>query len=551
MGDTSPLFNLTSERWIPVLRKSGRQEMIAPWQITDAFDDDPPIALAAPRPDFNGALHEFLIGLLTTCFAPEDERQWREFWHTSPSPETLKQVFSSYSHAFNLDGDGPRFMQDFDELAKNPKPVSALLIDAPGEKALTENADHFGKRGGVSAMSPAMAAMALFTLQTYAPAGGAGHRTSLRGGGPLTTLVTAQDTLWGRLWPNVESQSQIKDRGVTNFPENEVNFFPWLRATRTSEKNTGRAVTPTDAHPLQVYWGMPRRIRLIFSPANGDLCSLTGEATALMIRDFVTQNYGVEYSQGWEHPLSPYYRQKAGADKLPVHPQSGGVSYRHWLGHVFVSTDGLRQPSASVIRAMRRLRSEQTRLRAFGYDMDNMKARDWVISEMPLMKFSNDDVCELIEGDIVKRIVPSAALISGDVTGAIKRALFKNPKEAKGDLSHIADRFWRNTETEFFSALDEARRLAELDPEGDDPTFPVRENWLVTLRRAALSLFDEFAPASGIEFADMHRLVAARFSIVSTFRGRGSTGKKLYQDLGIPTPDVKRKRDEQLEGAGQ
>ncbi|MGG2362666.1 type I-E CRISPR-associated protein Cse1/CasA, partial [Salmonella enterica] len=81
-----------------------------------------------------------------------------------------------------------------------------LLIESPGANTLKKNLDHFVRRGRVEVLAPAAAAMALFTLQTFAPSGGAGHRTSLRGGGPLTTLVRPgtvaglSDALWPLLW---------------------------------------------------------------------------------------------------------------------------------------------------------------------------------------------------------------------------------------------------------------------------------------------------------------------------------------------------------------
>ena len=68
-------------------------------------------------------------------------------------------------------------------------PVGALLIDTPGANALRKNTDLFVKRGRIEVLSRAAAAIGLFTLSAYAPAGGAGIRTSLRGGGPLTTLL--------------------------------------------------------------------------------------------------------------------------------------------------------------------------------------------------------------------------------------------------------------------------------------------------------------------------------------------------------------------------
>ncbi|WP_239500552.1 type I-E CRISPR-associated protein Cse1/CasA, partial [Streptococcus pneumoniae] len=65
-------------------------------------------------------------------------------------------------------------------------------------------------------------------LQTYAPSGGAGHRTSLRGGGPLTTLLAparkgrAVATLWDRVWTNVPDADP--DAGAAD----PARIFPWL-----------------------------------------------------------------------------------------------------------------------------------------------------------------------------------------------------------------------------------------------------------------------------------------------------------------------------------
>ena len=68
-----------------------------------------------------------------------------------------------------------------------------------------------------------------------------------------------------------------------------------------------------------------------------------------MVTRYRTMNYGVNYSEGFEHPLTPYYRQKAGTAKLPVHPNPGGISYRLWPGLVVSTEDRLREP-ARVIR---------------------------------------------------------------------------------------------------------------------------------------------------------------------------------------------------------
>ena len=101
-----------------------------------------------PRPDFNGAAHELLIGLLSTATAPEDDEAWDDWWYSPPAPDVLEQRLSSFAHAFDLDGPGPRFLQDLDPLDDaDSKPVAALLIDTPGVQTLRNNADLFVKRG--------------------------------------------------------------------------------------------------------------------------------------------------------------------------------------------------------------------------------------------------------------------------------------------------------------------------------------------------------------------------------------------------------------------
>ena len=136
---------------------------------------------------------------------------------------------------FNLDGDGPRFMQDIEPLKGDPSPVEALLIEAPGANTVKLNKDLLIKRGGVRVMSRAAAAMALHTLQQFASGGGAGHRTSLRGGGPLVTLAipgpfaAGAPTLWQRLWINVP-------QGLPPELSQVESIFPWLAPTKTSAK---------------------------------------------------------------------------------------------------------------------------------------------------------------------------------------------------------------------------------------------------------------------------------------------------------------------------
>ncbi|MCV6615684.1 MAG: type I-E CRISPR-associated protein Cse1/CasA, partial [Cellvibrionaceae bacterium] len=181
----------------------------------------------------------------------------------------------------------------------------------------------FIKRGIGHAMSLPMAVLALFTLQINAPSGGQGHRTGLRGGGPLTTLIIPQHdeaSLWQALWLNVINRSQFA------YPEPDLTsakVFPWLEPTKVSAKK-GSEVRSKEVHPLHMYWAMPRRIRLIVEPSAGH-CALTGAACTEMVTHYRTQNYGANYAGSWQHPLTPYKYdlKKPNQDNLSVKGQPG------------------------------------------------------------------------------------------------------------------------------------------------------------------------------------------------------------------------------------
>ena len=166
-------FSLVADAWIPILRADGSRAIVRPAEITSAIGSNPIVAPAWGRADFDAATRELWIGLLATACgvrAGDDEEGWDEWFRSPPSPDELDAAFAPFASAFALDGDGPRFGQDREEIAGETVPVSQLLIEAPGANTVKRNLDHFVRRGGVETLSRAGAAMALFTLQTFAPA---------------------------------------------------------------------------------------------------------------------------------------------------------------------------------------------------------------------------------------------------------------------------------------------------------------------------------------------------------------------------------------------
>ncbi len=541
-----PTFNLLTASWLPVRRRSGAMSRIRPAELTDGIDQDPIVGFAWPRPDFNAASLEFMIGLLTTAVAPDDEDAWASWWRVPPAPERLAADMAPLLGAFYLDGAGPRFLQDLDELWDGvATEAAALLIDAPGEKTRAENTDLFVKRGATPALGPPAAAMALFTLSAFAPQGGSGHRTSLRGGGPMSTLVvyphvSRGDTLWARLWANVETAEQVSARSPDGRPQGTI--FPWLQPTRTSEKNGGRRTTPNDVHPLQVYWGMPRRIRLDFKAAQGRPCGVTGEPVDALVVGYRGQRYGTDYSEGFRHPLTPHYRRKlADPTRLAVHAQPGGIGYRLWSGFVVSSADGLREPAQTVAhwhgeRVPRHGLRGETRLHAFGYDVVSMKARAWVEGEMPLWKVRHADrLLDVVE--FVRQVVMGAQTVARQLAMSVKLSRHDRLKDARGDYGFVEERLYRDTEGAFHASLAQAQLLVERETDSDDPTVPARRQWVAALEAAALRLFDEYAPWEGLEGRNMERHVRARNGLSLVLRGYGAKGRQLFETrLDIPAP---------------
>jgi CRISPR system Cascade subunit CasA len=373
----------------------------------------------------------------------------------------------------------------------------------------------------------------------------------LRGGGPLTTLAVGgragqTPTLWDRLWPNVETREAIENRRIGEPKPGSERIFPWMAPTRSSDgKAHGRSTSPRDVDPLQAYWGTPRRIRLLFEPAEGRVCDLTGTADTIVVCGYRTRNYGVQYTEGFAHPLSPYYAPKKDAVRLPIHPQPGGISYRHWLGLVVTDADGRSVPAAAVEAARRRADGleafDSLRLVAFGYDMDNMKARAWSQSEMPLPVEGGRLDREFLDG-LVRTLIPAAVIASRALIAQVKSALYRRPTDAPGDFSFIGERFWRETETPFYDTLRQARSLYDCAPDDPDAERPALEHWNAVLRQRALALFDEHAPLAGIENREMERLVRARWSLVMTFHGAGRAGEDLYSTLGLVSTKERKAR---------
>ncbi len=531
------MYSLLHQSWLPVRRRSGARQRIAPWQITDN-PEDAIVALDFPRPDFNGSVMQFLIGLYQVALAPWPESDWLERFTTPLAPQRIREALQPFEQAFLLDGDGRRFMQDPSAADAEPKSIGAILIEAPGQQAIRENKAFFIKEGFANVLCRSCAAAALCTMQSNAPAGGKGFRTSLRGGGPLSTVLYAET-----LWQSLVLNTLPGDEGVSV----DARLFPWLATIPTREKQ--EVIIPADVAPMHEYWGMPRRIFLHFAEGETFVCDVCGGSDIARVTQYSERNYGPNYQSGvWKHPLTPVYATDD-MPRSPVHASSHCLRYRHWPSYVLPGGSGGTVP-APVVDLFLSTRSRDLRdgnidteaigLNTFGYDMDNMKARCWYEGRMPVFNLPVEHL--EVYRDRVQAMIEVANLIGGNSLKAVRRALFgrvesitKNgaikwmlPKGNSDDAAlpqSVSDAFWQNTESAFYHHIHDLRDVID----NTDEEIALMRAWNDVLARQAVMLFDAIVDSADYSRTNPRNVVLARKELLGMNRSR-----KILDLLHIP-----------------
>ena len=527
-------MNLIHDKWIPVRRKNGEKIKIAPWQITEDMGTNKEITeLAAPRPDFNGAHIQFLIGLLQTTCAPQNIGEWRTWLNKPPSPDELKQCFEKVAFAFNIDGDGPRFMQEIDlskdnAAMKDPWSIDQLLIEMPGDNTIKQNIDHFIKRKSVEQICTSCMATVLFTLLTNAPGGGQGHLTGLRGGGPLTTLIYG-NTIWETAWLNILEESKFD--GLANTQKiDKDDKFPWWTNKRNSKK--GLITTPEDVNPAQLFWATPRPVFVLLETSEQMvLCDLCGGETNQIAKQYLTKTKGVDYKGAWRHPLSPMCfkignKKKNESDMwLPVH-QHECVGYKHWLGYVL--NDNKHNPALVVSDLMGNKMIMDFRLWAFGYDMDKMKARCWHEGIMPVVLV--EEKFREVFAFFAANIIRAAEKASNDIAWHVKDALCDVKIEAnkRKNFDFVKSRFWQETEPEFYKILNGLRDFIMSSLAGSIPE-DILNGWLKHLGTKAEEIFDDTTQSGQFDAVDPGRIAKAWNKLKLKLHN-----DEMKQTLGLP-----------------
>jgi CRISPR system Cascade subunit CasA len=342
------------------------------------------------------------------------------------------------------------------------------------------------------------------------------------------------NTLWETVWFNVLERPQIESIPCDPAQPKEDGCYPWMAPTETSED--GQGTNPSQKHPLHVYWAMPRRIRLMFEPAEQARCDICGNETDIAVTRYWAKNLGYNYIGPWEHPLTPYSRQGQN-EPYPMKGSPTGIRYRNWLGLIdrHQASSSMERMPARVITVFRDQRtvsaresgSPDYRVWAFGYDMDNMKARAWVEGIVPVYEIRLDLRSKYAEW--IERYIQCAERVANNLRQALRKGLFDSNREVKPDnslLTALDLRFWTDTEEPFYRALRKLRDALESDMHA--PPSEDRLHWLhnVLFRRAQI-LFNE-AVGSGEFEAEKHRRIALAWDQLTRFN---SLRVKFFQTV--------------------
>jgi CRISPR system Cascade subunit CasA len=497
-------MNLIFDKWLPVIRKNGSTDEIAIADILKNHEDNPIVDIIMPRPDFRNSMYQLLIGVVQTAAMPDDEETWNDLWIHPYSNKEFKDKLEQYRECFEIDSDGPAFMQDFNLDTFTEEKLTNIFLDLPGN-------EHFNKNIPQK-INPYWACLALYSLQTFGPAGGRGHKTGLRGGGPLTTILVKQEgagvfsNLWHTLWINIFPKEFVSNNLSGNPEKKEFSdIFPWMKPTKISGKD-GTGLFPTECNPLHMYFAMPRRIRLVFDEQPG-YCDITGRQSKKVVTGYKTFHSGNDYQGHWIHPLNAY-KTDSNKNEDPPNPVKGNpgcVTYKNWAGMALLNDDSemIQPPIIAYCQIHRRkiLRQNQLGIWVAGYDLKNIKASRWYESTFPIFPVVPKTSQELasIAGDYVQ----AALKILSGLRQAVKISWYKNPREIKGDMSFINEPFWQMSENSFFLSM---QKLAD-DIENEESITDCTKKFFSQIKTASENLFERWSLSNQEDGMDMSRAV--------------------------------------------
>ncbi len=293
-------MNLTTDKWIPIIRNNGTPDKVS---LLDAFLQGDEIRDLAVRPHERIALMRLLICIAHAALdGPKDRDDWRTCRARLPS--SVADYLAKWKAAFALYGPGPRFLQmegiSPTKAAGDRKANAVAKFDldlASGETStLFDNAG-----GGDRRFTPARVAVMLLAFQCFSP------------GGLLS------ECLWGAQQTKKagnEAAPCLSDRMVHTFVLDRTCLLNQIWLNLVSRDAAG-----TTAWGRPVWEMMPRspdaNAPEVLNALHTHLGRLVPLSRAVWLSDDGTSviwGCGLEYApfamSGWRDPFATIYRRK-------------------------------------------------------------------------------------------------------------------------------------------------------------------------------------------------------------------------------------------------
>jgi len=513
-------YNLLMDRWILAERKNDDELVeIAPWEVSSQLENNPVVSLHFPMSDMEPILYEFLIGVFQTFLLPEDHREWSKIREDPPTPTELRNRFSSSAKAFQVLGDGDRFMQDFSEKIKkaDSRPISRFPLGAPGKKTAKDNRDWIVKEDFIKNLCPYCAGFLLYGLQSRGPAGGRGYRTSVRGTSFITTLIQGEN-VWDTIWQNILPASQFPLDVTVPSSSSPERVFPWMGdlSSYLGNDNSGTQYTLEDGHPLGVYWAMPWRV-LLDDTDSSMRCDVCERKKGVSVNAFRKRWYGLNYAEAWHHPLSPYIKDEKGAIRYKsVH---SGLMYRNWKGLLYGDPEDNLRPALPIAYKLKRELVSDVPVWTYGHRLKRNRIKDWQETLFPLLELDEGYKETFLYH--VKQMIDLADYARQQGIWALHRSLYgiygekgwqfpdkehRTPAWNKGIYKRFSNEFWRDTEEVFFTQVKSLRdRLAVKESINN-----TKKEWLLKAQETTLQLYKHLSSQECERFS-RPRMIAHRF----------------------------------------
>lgn len=489
---TAPAFNVLTEPWVP-LEVGGATELVSYVQLLTGERDGPD--LRHPRDDLRFFAKTLLCALTQALFAPADRREL-EGRLAEPLPAAdVAAVVSAVRGDFELIGPGAFLQSPFGDAKKIE--TGRLFLDLLG------TSDLFCDKGGFQAICPACAVPALYGLQAFIGAGGAGLKAGVRGNPPVTTLVRAR-SVRASVWANVLCR-QEQERLA--FPKDQAR--PW--------RQDGAVEKRWDAIGLVegLFW-QPRAVRL--EAAEGGRCASCGaEGERVQVRGFAKKSGTLK--EGWfPHPYTPTRSTKKGLQYQSLRsdrPSWTGLADMLSATSGGVASDAKAEAvAAPVVRQWVEVVGRAVTLDVFQIVFNKASIVAQVDETFSLsLRVGDRDLL----GDL-RDLVSRAERASQALGVALKRAHSSHKKDRGGFWAADAvAAFWRRSEAPFWRALDALQA-------GRAPDDAVAQ-FSAAVGAVARGLFDEHTEASATDGRKQHLVARARAGLFLSLAKAGLTAK--------------------------